>query len=56
MEELTPAEKHYLRLKEAQKRYYERNRAKFAEKSRIKYREKHPEVLRKTRPKTSGGF
>ena len=40
--ELTPAEKHYLALKEAQKRYYYKNREAISEQRKKKYREANP--------------
>ena len=42
MEQLSPAEKHYMALKEAQRRYYYKNRQTISEQRKKKYRELNP--------------
>lgn len=49
------AMRHYRRVKEANKRYYERNKADIAERRRLKYREEHPNPNPVGRPKKEAG-
>jgi hypothetical protein len=43
--------RHYARVKEANKRYYERNKAEIAERRRVAYHEKNPNPRPVGRPK-----